>query len=213
MTREQMSTAATRGGDRTQQRRTELLDAFLALCVERGYREIGVGDVVARAGVSHGTFYNYFDNKRDALAALMTREVNDIVAVVELHRTPAATLEEFTDELRSLAARILEYALRRPAELAFLTMEAPGVDDAALQEMLSYYHRMSSLSADYLQEGVDAGYLRGDIDVEVVGEIVVSGLVGLLIPVLLEPDQEIDIEASASTFARFLLYGGWPADA
>ena len=45
-----------------QSRREELLDAALAECVENGYAATGVKEITARAAVSHGTFYNYFDN-------------------------------------------------------------------------------------------------------------------------------------------------------
>jgi AcrR family transcriptional regulator len=37
---------------------------------ERGFASTRVADIVALAGTSHGTFYTYFDDKRDVLLAL-----------------------------------------------------------------------------------------------------------------------------------------------
>lgn len=54
-------------GERTRQR---LLDAGAALLPGRGYHDTRVDDIVAAAGVSHGTFYRYFTNKDDLFRVL-----------------------------------------------------------------------------------------------------------------------------------------------
>ena len=95
---------------RTRKRRIQLLDAALETFVERGYSDVGGAEIVARIGCSHGTFYNYFDNKRDALDALLSRELAEMVAVAELHRPRPRTREEFVTGLGELVGRLLEYA-------------------------------------------------------------------------------------------------------
>lgn len=54
-------------GERTRQR---LLDAGAKVLPERGYHDARVDDIVEVAGVSHGSFYRYFDNKDDFFRAL-----------------------------------------------------------------------------------------------------------------------------------------------
>lgn len=54
-------------GERT---RGQLLEAGAAVLPVRGYHDARVDDVVAAAGVSHGTFYRYFDNKDDLVRVL-----------------------------------------------------------------------------------------------------------------------------------------------
>jgi AcrR family transcriptional regulator len=49
-------------GRRTRQ---QLLDAGAAVLPARGYHETRVDDIVAAAGVSHGSFYRYFSSKDD----------------------------------------------------------------------------------------------------------------------------------------------------
>jgi AcrR family transcriptional regulator len=56
--------------DRTAQTRQLLLDAATALFAERGYHETGVPDIVRAAGVSQGTFYQYFTHRREILVEL-----------------------------------------------------------------------------------------------------------------------------------------------
>jgi AcrR family transcriptional regulator len=56
--------------ERTAQTKKALLDAAATLFAERGYHETGVPDIVRAAGVSQGTFYQYFSHRRDVLLAL-----------------------------------------------------------------------------------------------------------------------------------------------
>lgn len=70
---------------RAQGRRTlaRLLEAGLAVLAEKGYRQTRVDDICRQAGVSHGTFYLYFANKRelfDALAHEVGDEMRGLVA-------------------------------------------------------------------------------------------------------------------------------------
>jgi AcrR family transcriptional regulator len=51
--------------------RAKLLAAARQAFADLGYGRTRVEDVVARAGVGHGTFYAYFPNKRAALTALI----------------------------------------------------------------------------------------------------------------------------------------------
>ncbi|HEX6417546.1 MAG TPA: TetR/AcrR family transcriptional regulator [Acidimicrobiales bacterium] len=54
-------------GERTRRR---LLDAGARVLPARGYHDTRVDDIVAAAGVSHGTFYRYFANKDDFFRVL-----------------------------------------------------------------------------------------------------------------------------------------------
>jgi AcrR family transcriptional regulator len=49
----------------------------------KGYAAARVEDVVAAAGVSHGTFYTYFDNKAGALDALIDQAGSQLQAVLD----------------------------------------------------------------------------------------------------------------------------------
>lgn len=67
-------------GSRT---RTRLRDAAREVFAERGYAAARVEDIVARAGVSHGTFYTYFENKLAALDALIDVTAADLTQVLD----------------------------------------------------------------------------------------------------------------------------------
>jgi AcrR family transcriptional regulator len=70
----------TTRGERTAAR---LRQAAREVFADRGYAAARVEDVVAVAGVSHGTFYTYFTNKAGALDALIDETAAELQAVVE----------------------------------------------------------------------------------------------------------------------------------
>ena len=58
---------------RGQRTRARLLEAGSAVLPARGYHDTRVDDIVQEAGVSHGSFYRYFDNK-DALFGVLAEQ-------------------------------------------------------------------------------------------------------------------------------------------
>lgn len=75
-------------------RSAELLDAAIAEFVEKGYAAVGVREITERAGVSHGTFYNYFDSKRHMLTVLVERSREGVLGRLDavVADPPAATV-------------------------------------------------------------------------------------------------------------------------
>jgi AcrR family transcriptional regulator len=64
--------------------RARLLDAAKGVFEDAGFREARIADIAERAGVSHGSFYHYFDSKEqifrevaDAQEALLTAPGDD----------------------------------------------------------------------------------------------------------------------------------------
>ncbi|MBS0447868.1 MAG: TetR family transcriptional regulator [Proteobacteria bacterium] len=60
-----------------------ILDATARILVERGYAGTSTNAVAERAGVSVGSLYQYFPNKDALIAALHTRHIERMKAVIE----------------------------------------------------------------------------------------------------------------------------------
>lgn len=67
-------------GERTAAR---LREAARAVFADHGYATARVEDIVARAGVSHGTFYTYYDNRAAILDDLVDEAAERLRAVVD----------------------------------------------------------------------------------------------------------------------------------
>lgn len=72
----------TRRGDATRQ---QLLDAAAAVFTERGYSGATTKEIARRAGVSEGTIYRHYADKRELFVAVFaTRNASDFEAVTAL---------------------------------------------------------------------------------------------------------------------------------
>ncbi|MEY4174069.1 MAG: hypothetical protein RI900_1234 [Actinomycetota bacterium] len=110
----------TRGHKKKSRTRQQLLDAAFTVLAERG-EGFSIADVAARAGVSNGTFYNYFDDREQLLSALVAHTVQAFAA-------GAARVVDESDPARRFAlisARALSSAVRSPDTVRFaLRLEA-----------------------------------------------------------------------------------------
>jgi TetR/AcrR family transcriptional regulator, ethionamide resistance regulator len=85
--------------------RERLLDAASAVIAEKGPDATSIEEIVAAAGVSRGTFYNYFPTTDDLVHALNAR-----------------TAEAFLAPMRELVARLDDPAMRLSAAAHFTLM-------------------------------------------------------------------------------------------
>ncbi len=101
--------ALTRGHKKKARTRQHLLDAALRVLAERG-EGFTVSDVVVRAEVSPGTFYNYFVDREELVDALVPHVVESFAA------RSADTVDEVDPAARFalITARALGNALHRP---------------------------------------------------------------------------------------------------
>lgn len=81
---------------------TALLDAALHEVLAHGIRRTSASDIARRAGVSRQTLYRYWPDVQALLAALVTRELFEVVA----QGAPAGSLDELADGLVGTADRI-----------------------------------------------------------------------------------------------------------
>jgi TetR/AcrR family transcriptional regulator len=72
-----VKTAVAKRERRKEARPGELLDAALALFVEKGFAATRVEEVAARAGVSKGTLFLYFQNKEELFKAVVRQNISD----------------------------------------------------------------------------------------------------------------------------------------
>jgi AcrR family transcriptional regulator len=115
------SRARTRGYKKREKTRSQLLDAAVQVVAEKG-EAFTVSDVVARAGVSNGTFYNYFVDREALLDALAPRLAQALAA------ESAAVAPQGDAALRvaTITARMLVSAATDPTRArALLRLELP----------------------------------------------------------------------------------------
>src|SRR5690349_12464376 len=90
----------TRAERKKQELRREIIDAAFDCFAQQGYHATGIADIAARLGIGHGTFYRYFDNKRDIVEHVITGLIDRILGALTAENAPDAvhTLEEYREQ-------------------------------------------------------------------------------------------------------------------
>jgi len=151
---------APRRARRKEARPGELIEAALALFVEKGFAATRVEEVAARGGVSKGTLFLYFPSKEDLFKAV----VRDTVA---------GRFPEWADELAEFqgdSVELVRYAMHTWWERVGMT-PASGItklvmaEASTFPEIASFYQNEvvapgHDLIRRILQRGIDRGEFR-----------------------------------------------------
>jgi len=148
--------------------RRRILDAAL-VCLERnGYRDVTTREVLAEAGLSTGTFYNYFPSKEDLYETLATEAM-----VADVARIAAANADGVPMG-HGLVSFLQEFVLADPATaIAVSSLRARmHAGPAASGAVTRLNHSVVKAFAPLVQESSEEGFLRADVDPEALIELV-----------------------------------------
>ncbi|MCO4746225.1 MAG: TetR/AcrR family transcriptional regulator [Proteobacteria bacterium] len=137
------------------ERRAELLTASRAVFASRGYHASGIGDIVKRVGCSRGTFYNYFDSKREVFAAVLSEMMTEVVGVIE----PIDVQRDIAEQVRANLERLVS-AIMAEDVLRVLFSEAAGIDDEGDEALRSFYSGATQRIETALKTGQTLGVVR-----------------------------------------------------
>ena len=145
---------------RKEERPQELLDAALALFVEKGFAATRSEEVAARAGVSKGTLYLYFPSKEELLKAVIREHVSSRIAAgvqrVQGFEGPAAEL------LREVLGGWWSRLYDSPASAVFklVITEVRNFPEIAQFYSQEVVHPGEQIIGSILQRGVESGEFR-----------------------------------------------------
>lgn len=194
---------------RPEARPDEILDAALAVFGETGFAAARVEDIAARAGLSKGAIYIYFDSKQAMLRALVRRLADRLVGAAE------ALVETEGGDAEATLRTVLGFVVRQVSDPK--VSAAPRLVLAEAQrfpEIAALYRELVIVRARRLigglcRRGVAQGVFR-DVDRDIliragVGPILAHMFLGA---VFLDPDDPgPPPEAVAQGLADMLLNG------
>ncbi len=101
-----------RGRKTKQQRslvtRESILEAALRIYAQKGFHGTNSKEIAAEAGVSIGTFYNYFTDKKELFLEVMRRHVTEVTEVIELRQRELERQGKFHSEgMREMIEAVL----------------------------------------------------------------------------------------------------------
>lgn len=173
-----------------------LLDATGELIAERGTTNASLAEIAARAGCSHSHPHYLFGNKAGLLEAFVRDASEQLTDLLLLGPTRGL---DGLDAVLAIAEQFVR-SLRAPwpqtRAMYVLVGESLGSNSALLPALNEYHARLRELIEGWLAEGVQAGDIRADLDVEATAVLLLGLVRGLGYSLLSDP-AAIDIDILA----------------
>jgi len=154
--------------ERSESRRAQILDAAYRVFSQKGYRDTTIADVAAELGIGHGTFYRYFTNKHDIFEKVMNTalsRVSHTIASEDPHAAESA--EDYRAQVERIGRNMLAL-LDDPAIPRLLFYEAMGISPDLDEKVQRVWELSGEITEAYLVNGKTKGFLRQEIDTQVV---------------------------------------------
>lgn len=176
----------TRAERKKQELRKEIVDTAFDCFADRGYHATGIADIAAELGIGHGTFYRYFQNKRDIVDHVITEIVGRVVTALAAENAPDAvdTLDDYREQVARIGESLWSVFGTDPRVARFLLLEAAGIDAEMRERVLDFHDLAADLTAGYLEHGVRVGYLHADLDVDATARAINGMIIAAIIAAL-----------------------------
>ena len=160
------------------QRKAQILDAALAVIVQKGYDNSRMDDIVASSKMSKGAIYWYYKSKKEVYLSLVNHWVHNYSAVLN-HIVD--TDRSASDQLRSLFQYFTVQYEKDPvvfkALLEFWSMA--GRDPEFNDKLQKVYSEFVNLISTIIQQGMDNGEFK-NLDVDITAMSIMVNIEGIM---------------------------------
>jgi len=192
-----------------QQLRADIIQAAFAEFAERGYHQTAIADIAQRLGIGHGTFYRYFQNKRDILDHVIDDVTARILAILADENAPEAVtnLDDYRAQCRRIAERLATILSTNPQMLRLVLFEATSIDRQMTDRLLDLLDLGGKLVSGYMANGQRLGFFRADLDVDATGQAVVGMILASALRYLRHPEDTDGQQRLMEATQRLLVDG------
>ncbi len=166
---------------RREETRDRIIMAACELFSKYGYHNTQVMDIVKAVGMSAGTFYNHFKDKRDLFEQITIESLESLRVTVKSLRDPVDiwSPESRFQILQDTFKAIFDYVDANPQQILMLLRVSFGVDEKLDGSVWDYFMGFAQDAGEDIQRWIDEGVIEG-IDPMIFGTAV-SGMVLQLI--------------------------------
>jgi AcrR family transcriptional regulator len=191
------------------QLRAEIIQSAFEEFSAKGYHQTAISDIAKKLGIGHGTFYRYFQNKRDILEHVIDDVSLKVMTALTAENAPAAStsLDSYREQTARIAKRLSDIFIENPGIARLMLFEATSIDPAMTQRLLRLLDWGGKLTASYMEHGVKSGFFRADLDTESTGHAVIGMIMISVIRFLDAPNDQAEQIKFAQAVQRLLVDG------
>ncbi len=184
-----------------EKKRKKITALAIAEFARADYNNASISNIVKQAKIAKGSFYQYFEDKKDLYLYIVDLAYEQRIAFVQkAQNTPKP--KDFFETLRQTFRTSVQFSLQQP-QLAQIVNRA-AYDDSPVRETVSA--RARTVTQQYVRELVEQGIINGDLHPHISPElatfVIVAATDGLkyYIPQQLNIDPQSIAQAADTTF-------------
>jgi len=182
-------------------RRAQVLRHAKRIFARKGYHRTNVADIIARARIARGTFYLYFQNKKDLFEELLEQVVGELTT--RIHRLRPDEPDP-VNQLRANLIRVLDYVLAERELTDILLNHSTGFDRELDEKIQNFYDRIAAMIQRSLDLGIEMNLVRA-VDTRSVSYAILGGIKEVI--GMLSRADNADIETLVEEILQFGLSG------
>jgi len=173
-----------------QARRAQVLRHAKRIFARKGYHRTNIADIISRARIARGTFYLYFENKKELFEELLEQVFDELGnRIMRIRLAPDQPSP--TDQLRNNIRRVLEFVLTERDLTDILLTHSLGFDRELDVRIRSFYDRIAQLIQRSLDLGIQMGLVR-EADTRTLSYCILGGIKEAIGQLSRESDRPIE---------------------
>ncbi|MDT8271690.1 MAG: TetR/AcrR family transcriptional regulator [Desulfomonilia bacterium] len=148
---------------RKEETRDRIISAACDLFSKFGYHNTQVMDIVKAVGMSAGTFYNHFKDKRELFEQITMEGLESLRVTVKLMRQPVDiwSPEERAQTLLKTFNAVFDYVDSNPQQLLMILRGSFGVDTALDWNVWNYFQGFAQDAGEDIERWINDGVIEG----------------------------------------------------
>jgi AcrR family transcriptional regulator len=140
-----------------------IIEAAEELFSKHGYHNTQVMDIVKAVGMSAGTFYNYFKDKRDLFGQITSHNLEELRFRIKKLREPVNIWDHVdrTDKLNETFGAYFDYVISHRQQFLMVLRGSFGVDEEMDTTIWKHYSDITQDLAEDIQNWLDMGVIAG----------------------------------------------------
>ncbi len=163
-----------------QEREALILQVAEEVLLEKGYHDASMDEIAARVGIAKGTLYLHFARKEDLVLALLGREVQAVLRIIEQTMTMEGTAREKLTFI--LNARYQALSSTR-ARIFYIIHDSPDLQ-SVLKEKKEMWEQTLGRIMESITTLLDEGKANGEFDATLPTAAMLSIFFGIFFSVL-----------------------------
>ncbi|MGM0498994.1 MAG: TetR/AcrR family transcriptional regulator [Bacillota bacterium] len=184
-------------------RREEIIQAGIEIFAAKGYYNTHIAEIVESVGIAKGTFYLYFNSKKDLFVSLIKRYEDIFLNLFDIDIVAAET-----EDLRLFFSELLKkiFSLYKENEnLSIIILrEAVAVNEKFKEEFKEMEARRFQRINNLYQFLLDNNYLNQEVDYDYFVCVFVGIMESIVMRRLLLSEQEFNVEEAADKASIYL---------